>query len=372
MPCLYWERLIGAAILAIIWTSASSLGRAAVPQPQNVNRGIVELEIGRGDTSIRIAEDLASIVDDGATRRVLPVIGQGALQNITDLQLLHGIDLTVVQTDALDYVNQNIYSGLDSDITYIARLFNNEFHLLAGPAIKNVTDLAGKKVNIDLQGSSTAITAARIFDLLKIPIIPTYNTPEAALEVLRHGNIAALAVVTGKPESIFQNLISEDGFHFVPIPPESRLMAVYPHARLTALDYPGLIPYNRPVDTVAVGTVLVAANLQPLSDRYRNVVNFVDAFFTEFPTLLQPGHDPKWHEVNIAAELSGWRRFPPAAAWLQRNAPAAAGPSEEQLKAMFARFLDERQRATGGQPFTQQQKDNLFGQFEHWQKSQSQ
>ena len=84
--------------------------------------------------------------------------------------------------------------------------------------------------------------------------------------------------------------------------------------RLTADDYPGLVAYNQPVDTVAVGAVLAAANLQPLSERYRNVVNFVDAFFTGFQSLLTPGHHPKWREVNIAAELPGWRRFPPAAA----------------------------------------------------------
>lgn len=77
-------------------------------------------------------------------------------------------------------------------------------------------------------------------------------------------------------------------------------------ARLRTDDYPALVPYNHPVDTIAVGAVLVVANLQPASDRYRNVVNFVDAFFTDFQSLLLPGHNPKWHEVKIATELSGW------------------------------------------------------------------
>ena len=149
------------------------------------------------------------------------------------------------------------------------------------------------------------------------------------------------------------------------------MTAVYVPTRLTVQDYPRLVPSDQPVDTVAVGAVLAAANLQFGSDRYRNLVNFVEAFFTGFQTLLEPGHHPKWREVNIMAELPGWRRFPPAGEWLQRNVQAAAPPNLQDLKTIFSRFIDERQQAAGGQPMTQQEKDQLFGQFELWQKRQT-
>jgi hypothetical protein len=42
----------------------------------------------------------------------------------------------------------------------------------------------------------------------------------------------------------------------------------------------------------------------------------------------------------------------------------------QDLKAIFSRFIEERQQATGGAPLTQQQKDELFRQFELWQKGQ--
>jgi uncharacterized protein len=368
-----WDRVVVAAIVGTAVAAIGSRVYAAAALPaQDINRGVVELEIGSSaGISVRIAEDLASVIDDGATRRVLPVVGKGSLGNITDLRLLHGIDLAILQTDVLNYAKQqNLFPGLGDDITYVARLYNEEFHLLAGPAIKSVADLANKKVNVDLRGAGTAITAGRLFELLNIAIVPTYDTQEIALEELRKGDIAALAFVAGKSAPIFHDLTSEEGLHFVPIPLDPAVTAVYAPARLSASDYPRLIQYNQPIDTVAVGTVLAAANLQPRSDRYRNVVNFVDAFFTGFPTLLQPGHHPKWHEVNIVAEVPGWRRFPAAADWLHRNAPIAAAPGEEDLRTIFAHFLDERQRATGGQPLSQQQKDDLFGQFERWEKSQ--
>ncbi|MGH7089927.1 MAG: hypothetical protein ACREFQ_13610, partial [Stellaceae bacterium] len=119
----------------------------------------------------------------------------------------------------------------------------------------------------------------------------------------------------------------------------------------------------------AVGTVLIAANLAPGSERYHNVVNFVDAFFTQFPTLLEPGHQPKWHEVNLAAALPGWRRFVPAQQWLERNAPVARREPQD-IRVMFERFLNERLKASGA-VMTQQQKDDLFAQFQHWQTDQT-
>ena len=38
--------------------------------------------------SVRVAEELGRVVNDGSRQRILPVIGTGSLQNITDLRLL--------------------------------------------------------------------------------------------------------------------------------------------------------------------------------------------------------------------------------------------------------------------------------------------
>jgi TRAP-type uncharacterized transport system substrate-binding protein len=368
--------IIAAAIivaLAFSDTPTTSAKTAAQPPPETgVNRGVVELETARAaGISVRIAEDLANVIDDGATRRVLPVVGKGALQNLTDLKLLRGIDMAILQVDVLDYARQqNLFPGLEYWATYITKLYNEEFHLLARQDIKSVSDLANQKVNVDLRGAGTAITAARLFDLLKIPVTTTNDDQEVALDKLRKGEIAALAFVAGKPAPIFRDLNANDGLHFLAIPLNPPVTATYVPTRLTAADYPGLVPQDQTVDTVAVGAVLLAANLQVGSERFRNLVNFVDAFFTGFQSLLDPGHHPKWREVNITAELPGWRRFPPAEQWLQRNTQVAAAPNFQDLRSIFSRFIDERQQASGGGPLTPEQKNELFGQFELWQKGQ--
>ena len=370
-----WLRHLSAWGTTLVWLTGVTTGTAARAADLHVdapnNKGVVELETGgSAGTSIRVAEDLASIVNDGATRRVLPVVGSNALQNILDLALLRGIDMAIVQADVLEAARQQrTVPGIENNFTYITKLYNEEFHLLARPEVKSIADLANQKVNVSVRGSGTAATAGRVFQLLNIPIKPFNDNQELALEKLRRGDIAAMAFVTGKPASIFQGLRRDEGLHFIPIPLSPSVANVYAPSALTAADYPGLIANNQPVDTVAVGTVLAVANLVPDSDRYRNVRNFVDTFFTEFKSLQEPGHHPMWRDVNLAAELPGWRRFPPAQQWLERNvAVARQNPqSPQDIKTLFARFLDARQEVMGGTPLTDRQKQDLYDQFQQWQ-----
>jgi TRAP-type uncharacterized transport system substrate-binding protein len=361
-----------AALIAALFVPSRAI--AQQPTAATINRGVVELETsGAAGISVRIAEDLANLIDDGTTRRVVPVVGKGSLQILTDLRYLRGVDMAILQTDVLDYAKeQRLLPSLESALSYITRLYNEEFHLLADPEVKSVTELANKKVNVDLRGSGTAITASRLFDALKIPVAVTNDSQEVALDKLRRGEIAAIAFVTGKPAPLFLGLKSDDGLHFLTVPFNPATSSAYAPTRLSAADYPDVIPRDRPIDTIAVGSVLVVADLRQLKERYRNVANFVDIFFTEFQTLLTPGHHPKWQEVNLAAELPGWRRYAPAEQWLQRNAQIASGPKPDDLKQMFARFIDERRQTTGNPAMSQQDKDALFQQFQSWQRSQPQ
>jgi TRAP-type uncharacterized transport system substrate-binding protein len=365
---------VTALVALIAALSAPSIAVAQQATVAAINRGVVEIETsGAAGISVRIAEDLANLIDDGTTRRVVPVVGKGSLQSLTDLKYLRGVDMAILQTDVLDYAKeQRLLPGLESSLTYIARLYNEEFHLLAGPDVKNFAELAHKKVNVDLRGSGTAITASRLFDSLKIPVTVTNDSQEVALDKLRRGEIAALAFVAGKPAPLFMGLKGDDGLHFLTVPFNPAASSAYAPTQLTAADYPGLVAQGRPVETVAIGSVLAVADLRQLTERYRNVANFVDIFFTEFQSLLTPGHHPKWQEVNLAAELPGWRRYPPADQWLHRNVQVAGVPKPDDLKQMFARFLDERRQAMGNPVMSQQDKDALFQQFQSWQRGQRQ
>lgn len=333
---------------------------------ERTNRGLVEMITNGDNGSIAMAQDLAGLVDDGATRRLLPVIGRGALQDLIDLKALRGVDIGIIQTDVLNYAKKNkVMPGIENVVTYIAKLHNEELHILARAEIGKVEDLAGKKV--DFAGGA-AVTGPAVLNLLHVKVEPVSDDHARSLAKLKSGEIAAIAYVAAKPAALFGALGEGDGLHFLPIPLTPELSAAYVPARLTSEDYPRLVPAGTPVDTIAVGTALMVAKLPPSTERYANIANFVEAFFTQFPRLQEAPRQAKWTEVNLAAELPGWKRFPPADAWLKRNVVAAAPAIDEQeLHEIFAKFLDERSRLAGGRAMSAQEKDQLFDQFRRWQ-----
>src|SRR5580704_1875245 len=235
------------AIMAFI-VSAPPWRPLLAQQSQAVNRGVVEIETsGSAGMSVRLVEDLANLVDDGATRRVLPVVGKGALQILVDLKYLRGIDMAILPVDVLEYARaQRLSPGIESSLTYIAKLHNEEFHLLARPENQEISDLKDRKVNVDLRGSGTSITAARLFEMLKIPVTLTNDTQEVGLDKLRRGGIAALAFVGGKPSPVFASLKRDEGIHFLAIPLNAEIAAAYTPTRLSGAEYPELTPQNKP------------------------------------------------------------------------------------------------------------------------------
>ncbi len=160
-------------------------------------------------------------------------------------RLLRGIDVAILQKDVLDSAKQrNLIPHIESWLTYITTLYNEEFHLIARPEIKSISDLGNQKVSVDVQGAGTVVTAAPLFDLLEITVTTTNDDPKVGFEKLRRGEVAAVGSVAGKPAPVFCDLIGENGLHFLPIPSNAVAGAGYAPARLTAADYPGLVPYN--------------------------------------------------------------------------------------------------------------------------------
>lgn len=358
------------ALLGMLGTIFLTTAAAAQSLEERTNQGLIEITAGNtSGVGLRMAEDLASVLNSPGLRRVVPVDGEGSLQNLTDLIALHGVDIAFVQLDVLDYARAHKLLPQIASLSYVARLWQAEFHLLAGSDIAAISDLAGKKVNVGGFEAGGDITGSRIFERLQMKIDATRYDPPTALEKLRAREIAAMVYVGGKPAPLFSGLAAKDGLKFLDIPLPCDF-AGCAEARLTKYDYPDLV--DQPVATLSVPIVMLAAPLARDSERYRKVAGFADAFFTRFPDLLDPPHLAKWHEVDLAAELPGWRRFGPAEAWLRQNSTVAVTPDERQLREIFERFLDERSKIAGGLPLTREQKDQLFEQFIEWQRSQIQ
>ncbi len=330
------------------------------------NAGTVGIISGGVDgTYVRIASDLAAVLDDGDRLRVITVLGKGSLQNIADILFLRGIDVGIVQSDVLAYARRKqLYPGIEQSLQYITKLYDEEVHVLARSDIASLRDLTDKPVNVDVRGSGTAMTASVLFDSLGIPVRIVNDDQATALDRLKRGEIAALVYVSGKPARLFSALGSGTALHFVSVPETAPLLETYLPTQFTHADYPQLVADDAPVDTIAVGSVMATFAWQSGNERFKKVSRFVDAFFGRFEDFLQPPRHPKWKDVNLAAQVPGWTRFGPAQDWLRRQ-PGGASPVEAARQRDFDGFIARN----GSSPvnLTTTQKDALFREFLVWQ-----
>ena len=339
-------------ILTIVLCASFAASAVAQQQPAGevyrANQGTIGVITGmEGGTYAQTAADL-TILDDG-TLRVLPTIGKGSLQNLSDILYLRGIDVGFVQADALTYAKQhNLYPTLTQSIRYIAKLYDEEIHVLARKDISSLQDLNGHRVNVDVSGSGSAMTAEIVLD---------------ALEALKQGEIAAIFQVAGAPVPLLARLGNTGGLHLLPIELNQSLAQTYLPDQFTHDTYPALVPVEETVPTLAVGDVMAVFAWQPHTERYNKVARFVDAFFSKFDQFLQPPRHPKWREVNLTAEVPGWTRFQASQDWLSQH--AKPNVAENTTQARFAAFLSD---AKVGGNLTDTAKEELFRQFLSWDK----
>ena len=88
---------------------------------------------------------------------------------------LRGVDVGIVQMDARQGLpSESLRAQAQQRLRYIARLYNEELHVLASREIADIRQLDGKKVNIDKDGSGTNLTAKLVFE--KLGVKPEYTT----------------------------------------------------------------------------------------------------------------------------------------------------------------------------------------------------
>ncbi len=270
-------------------------------------------------TPLRLAAEMARVVDDGPNMHLLPIVTRGATENLNSLLYLRGVDLAIINSDALEEYKAQI-AEIQRHVAYLLNLFPAELHIFVRPEIRTLEDLAGKKVNFNTQGTAVAYTGPLVFSRLGIAIEKTFIPHPVALQQLRKGEMDAVVFITSKPIDAFLKGRWEPGFKFLPLAYDRRFEDYYLPAALDSNDYPNLIEAGGRVPTIAVPTTLVAYNWPPGTNRYQRVARFTDLLFSRINRLQGPGFDAKWKSINLAATVPGLTRFPAAQEWLDREA----------------------------------------------------
>jgi TRAP-type uncharacterized transport system substrate-binding protein len=352
-------------------------------QRQNINKNTITIMGSQAKTAYtEFAQDMQNVLDDPESggMRILPILGRGGGQNFLDILFLQGIDVGMVERDVIDNYKEKdptLYGNIGTRLRYILKLTNSEMHFFARHEIKKLEDLRGKKVSFYKPDSSSDQAASFILDTCQIKTEKVYADTDLGAEMLKKGELMAVARISGAPHSALTNFTSEDG-HFIPMDEENlppgcfqKLMKSFLPAFLKQEHYPKVLQEGELVPTVANATILVTYNFPAQTERYGVVAKFVNALFDNIDKFRDGPRHPKWKEVNIAAEVPGWTRFAPAQEWINAHAKTAGGSRSDDVKTAFERYLQERLRSSGAPALTEPQKQALLEEFTKWWKQQN-
>ena len=237
---------------------------------------------------LRLAAEMARVVDDGPNLLVLPIVTRGPTENLNALLYLRGVDLAIINSDALEEYRVEV-PDIQRHVAYVLNLFPSELHIFVRPEIKSLQDLAGKKVNFNTPGTAAAYSGPLMFSRLGINITKTFIPHPVALQQMREGDMAAVVFITSKPVDAFLRGKWEPGFKFLPVTYDSKFEDYYLPAALEAADYPSLIQPGERISTISVPTILVSYNWQVGSDRYTRVARFIDHLFGQSASCKSRG-----------------------------------------------------------------------------------
>ena len=306
--------------------------------------------------------DLAAVLNDGDELRVLPVMSQGAVQNVRDVRFLRGIDLGFTVSNILGHYRRSGELGdLEDKLVYIMKISNDEIHLVTRSDITSLEQLRGHKVNFNSKGSGTQMTARDIFTGLNIDVDEVNLGPADAFDKLAKREISATIITSGKPAGAIAQLKASEGYRLLPVPFAKSLRDDYLPSTLTNEDYPNLIANGETVETIAASSLLFAYNWPKNTDRYRRVDKFVKALFAKFTELQKPPRNPHWRQANLAATLPGWKRFEGAEELLASYREQTLAGMREQ----FEQFIGPRANKL---PATEQERNQLFNDFLRWRQ----
>jgi TRAP-type uncharacterized transport system substrate-binding protein len=316
--------------LALSETSSAQSTRRTLNQPKpsssdeeirdRTNAGTIGLAAGLLEGApIHFATEIARVVNENSEMHVLPIVTRGPTENVNDLLYLKGVDAAIINSDSLEEYKSQV-PQIQQRIVYLLSLFPSELHIFVRPEIKSLSDLTGKKVNFNTQGTAAAYSGPLIFSRLGIDVEKMFIPHPVALEQMRRGDIAAVVFVTSKPVDAFVKGKWGEGFKFLPVDYDAKFEDYYLPTFLDSTDYPNLIGKDERITTISVPTILATFNWKQGSPRYNRTAKFVDELFSKIDKLRAQGFDPKWKDVDLNARAPGLQRFRPTQDWLDRFA----------------------------------------------------
>lgn len=258
--------------------------------------------------------------DDGL--RILPIIGSGTLQAVSDLALLERVDAALLPLDTLTYAQaQGLLQGFDGKITYLARLQPVTWALVVPRGVNDLTALAGKRIATGPTGSTGFVAGELLFNAHGIAFARVPRQNAEALGILAQGGADAALVDAGLLKSA---RLDGKRFKLLPLPLPKQLDSTYAPIMISAGDAPALMADGQDIETVAAPLAVMVFSKG--SDKA------ADARLKTFTAALMRNAGQLKINANLAAEIPGWTRHRAAQAALSQlaaEAPASTDTAPE-------------------------------------------
>lgn len=378
---------LAALIGGIVGSASAEEGIRLQFDKDQLNKGRVSIITGGleyvHNTYMQLAGEMAAVLNEEGDLRVLPIMGGGPVDNIKDLLFLKGIDVGVVHSDVLAFLQkQKAMPSAQRKLRYIAKLYDEYFHIVAHKDVQSLQDLAGREVVVGTTSSSgSTVSALTLFETLGIKPRPLIGDWKSAVEKIKKGDVAAMVYSTVRGSKFVREIQADDTLKLLPVPYTDELSETYFEAAFTSEDYPNLVSPGRTVPTLQFAAIMAVYNWEPGTARHENVSRFVTKLFDNIEELKKPPHHSRWQAFDPAAEVRGWERFQPAQAWVnaraaeQKKQPSAAEVLQVDAASRAANFraFAEYMRKEGGMSqASNAELAEMFRRFVDWKSGQSQ
>jgi uncharacterized protein len=315
-----------ACVLSVGILSAN-IAHAQDKRAQKLNESTVGLMASQAE-QMTDALKIADAIDYTDSLRVLPMIGRGGLQSISDLLFLRGVDVAMLSSDSLAYVKKHeLYSAEAKKISYLAKLANTNVIVVAKKQFPNLESLEGKRVASGRANSDEFVASDLIFGTFGVNYERVSMSGKAALDGLTDGSIDAAIFVGADSYPLLASVKAESGLRVLSISLNENLEAAYSPAILTNAELPGLISEEAPVETVAAATVLAVFDWPNKSERFFKLKKFNAALFKNYFASLDPEH-----RTNFSAAVPGWKPYITAKELTGAEIPAAKTQSGNTIQ----------------------------------------
>ncbi len=269
-------------------------------------------------TSLRMATELVnSAKASGLKARAWA--GNTSPDAIAKFAATDGGDFAVAPIDVLAAGPK--YANLRAKSPLVARLASEPLAVIANANVADVEHLEGRPVAFGEAGGVVDATGESVFAKIGVTPKVVHMGLTPALAALASGQIDAIVVLGGDESRAVNDAAKSGKMHALAIPWRDTLTGYSPE-RLTARDLPGLIPEGGAVETVGAPFGLIAVDAADGSSRAAQDAPFASALFERHQTLLGTAADPKWREVNLAAETD-WPLLDYSRDWIAKHRPAA-------------------------------------------------